>query len=130
MTMSSHPTVVVRDLVRKRVHRLEADRAGDALLVPNDFLVPEGPVALHDGLIEYAQGGHVAIGRTVRCTIDTLHPGQRVLIQLPPEVEVESTDTSAAGASEASAAPAGAPVPEQQPWWLCEVEAVDGRAAD
>jgi hypothetical protein len=128
MTMSSHPTVVVRDLVRKRVHRLEASGTRDALLVPNDFLVPEGPVAMHDGVIEYAQGGHTATGRTVPCSLDTLHPGQRVLLQLPPDPE--ATEARTAGASEAPAATAGELRPEDQPWWLCEVEEVDGLAAN
>jgi hypothetical protein len=104
MTLSSHPTVVVRDLVRKRVHRLEPDRAGHALLVPNDFLIPAGPVALDANLIEYEQGGHVATGRTTRCSVDALRPGQRVLLQLPSEGD--------------------------ELWWLCEVEEVNGLAAD
>lgn len=95
--------VLVRDVVRHARYQLSGIER--MLRVPYDLLNPVGPVQLHDGLITYLQGGELRNGRVAEAELADARPGERVLLRLPPTQNEEE-------------------------WWLCEVEEVDGVAAD
>jgi hypothetical protein len=94
------PQVIrVRDVVRAGVHEFGPDEP--ALRGPYELFNPAGPVLRQGPLAEYVQGGAIHSGRIAETALGDTHPGERVLLQLPPHASAEE-------------------------WWLCEVEAVNG----
>ena len=69
------------------------------LRVPYDLFRPEGPARYEGEMIEYLQAGEVRLGRTAPAPVANAHPGERVLLRLPP-------------------------TEHDNEWWLCEVEEV------
>ena len=92
----------VRDLVRHGVHDLGPDVL--VLRGPYELFNPVGPARLHGDLVEWLQGIAMHTARVTRARLGDAHPGERVLVRIPP---LDSPDE----------------------WWLCDVEAVDGIAA-
>lgn len=95
--------VHVRDVVR----RLEVDlpASANALRVPYDLFNPRGPVLVKGDLINYLQDGELRTGRAVHANLGETHPGERVLVRVPP-------------------------IHAENEWWLCEVTSVDGVTVD
>lgn len=89
--------VVVRDLVRNARHELPGNKP--MLRVPYDLFQAEGPAEYGEEMIKYQQGGEVRLGRTAPAPLADAHPGERVLLRLPPSED-------------------------DNQWWLCEVEEV------
>jgi hypothetical protein len=90
-------SVVVRDLTRNARHELPGHKP--MLRVPYDLVQPEGPAEYGEGMIKYLQGGEVRLGRTAPAPLADAHPGERILLRLPP-------------------------CKNYKQWWLCEVEEV------
>jgi len=94
------PRVIrVRDVVRGGVY--ERGPEEQALRGPYELFNPVGGVRRRGRLIDYLQGDVIRSARFRQAVLGDCHPGERVLLRLPP-LEVEDE------------------------WWLCEVEAVDG----
>lgn len=64
-----------------------------------------GAVHRRGHLVDYLQGNVIRSGRVVSTVLGATHPGERVLLKLPPATSEDQ-------------------------WWLCDVEAVDGIEAD
>jgi hypothetical protein len=92
----------VRDLVRHGVHHLGPDVV--VLRGPYDLFKPVGPARLCRDLVEWLEGAAIHTARVSPARLGDAHPGERVLVRIPP---LASPDE----------------------WWLCDVEAVDGIAA-
>jgi hypothetical protein len=92
----------VRDVARHGVYDLGPDEP--ILRVPYELLHPVGPVRRRGVLIDWLEGGVIRSGRAVAATLGESQAGERVLVRLPP-------------------------LTDEEQWWLCEVEAVDGVAA-
>jgi hypothetical protein len=96
-------TIRVRDVVRKGVYDLDG---GEPMFrVPYDLFNPVGPVQMRGDLIHYLQAGEMRTGTKAPGTLGDAHPGERVIVQLPP-------------------------AKAENEWWLCEVMEVDGVAVD
>lgn len=91
----------VRDVCREGVYEFGPDQR--VLRVPYDMFDPVGAVRQRGTLVDWLEGDVIRSARYVEVELGDCHPGERVLVRLPPEVDDE--------------------------WWLCEVEAVDGVAA-
>jgi hypothetical protein len=63
-----------------------------------------GPVFQHGAMVDWVEGGIVRSARVAAGLLRDAHPGERLLVLLPP-----------GGSSDE--------------WWLCDVEAVDGVGA-
>ncbi len=91
----------VRDVARGDVYELAP---GQAILRGSyDLFEPKGAVRERGGLVDWVEGGTVRTSRVAPASLGDAHPGERVLVNLPPHADHE--------------------------WWLCDVEAVDGVAA-
>jgi hypothetical protein len=92
----------VRDVVRQGVYDFGPEER--VLRVPYEMFDPVGAVRLRGTLVDWLEGDVIRSARFAETELGDCHPGERVLVRLPPDAENE--------------------------WWLCEVEAVDGvRAA-
>jgi len=101
--MADGPHVIrVRDVARRGVHDLGADVP--VLRGSYELFNPVGPVRLHGDVVEFLQGVSMHASRVAPARLGETHPGERVLVRIPP---LDAPDE----------------------WWLCEVEAVDGVAA-
>jgi hypothetical protein len=97
------PQVIrVRNVTRGRVYELGPFEP--VLRGPYELFNPAGAVRRHGPLVEWLQADNKRSARVAPAVLGDTHPGERVLLQLPPR---NSEDE----------------------WWLCEVEAVDGVAA-
>ncbi len=97
------PQVIrVRDVVRGALYDFGADRP--MMRVPYDVFLPVGPVHRREALVDWVEANVIRSARVAEGLLGDAHPGERVLLRLPP------------GASD-------------DEWWLCDVEAVDGVAA-
>jgi hypothetical protein len=97
------PRVIrVRDVARDGVYEFGPEEP--MLRGPYELFNPVGSVRQRGGLVDWVQGGVIRSARVVLSALGDAHPGERVLLRLPPRVSDEA-------------------------WWLCEVEAVDGIAA-
>jgi hypothetical protein len=97
------PQVIrVRDIARHGVYELGPDEP--ILRGPYELFNPVGPVRQRGALVDWAQAGVIRSARVVPALLGESHPGERVLLRLPPRRAPED-------------------------WWLCEVEAVDGATA-
>jgi hypothetical protein len=94
----------IRDVVRNATYELHPDEP--ILFVPYDLFQPSGAVRARDGLITWTEGKVARSGRAVRSTLRNAEVGVRVLARVPT------------GAS------------EDDEWWHCEVEVVDGVAGN
>jgi hypothetical protein len=93
----------VRDVARHEVYDCTPDEA--VLRGPYELFQPKGPVRLRpDGLVEWEEGLGTRSARVAGAVLGDTHPGERVLIRLPPRVSEE--------------------------WWLCEIQAIDGVVAN
>jgi hypothetical protein len=93
----------IRDIARGQVYERGPDEP--ALRGPYELFQPTGAVHRRGSLVDYLQGNVIRSGRVVSTVLGMTHPGERVLLKLPP--------TRA-----------------EDEWWLCDVEAVDGIEAD
>jgi hypothetical protein len=93
----------VRDVARDGVYDLGPDEP--VLRGPYDLFNPVGPVRRRGALIDWLEAGVIRSARAASAMLGDTQPGERVLLRLPPR-------------------------PNEDDWWLCEVEAVDGVAAD
>jgi hypothetical protein len=92
----------VRDVVRQGVYDFGPEER--VLRVPYEMFDPVGAVRMRGNLVDWLEGNVIRSARFAEAELGDCHPGERVLVRLPPDAENE--------------------------WWLCEVEAVDGvRAA-
>jgi hypothetical protein len=89
----------VRDVTRDGVYELGPDEP--ILRGTYELFHPIGPARLRGALVDWVQARVIRSARVARAALGDAHPGERVLLQLPPR---ESEDE----------------------WWLCEVEALDG----
>jgi hypothetical protein len=97
------PRVIrVRDVARDGVYEFGPEEP--MLRGPYELFNPVGPVCQRGVLVDWVQGGVIRSARVVPSALGDAHPGERVLLRLPPRVSEDE-------------------------WWLCEVEAVDGIAA-
>jgi hypothetical protein len=97
------PRVIrVRDVARDGVYDLGPDEP--ILRGPYDLFNPIGPVRRRGALIDWLQAGVIRSARAASGSLGDAHPGERVLVRLPPQTTEDD-------------------------WWLCEVESVDGVAA-
>jgi len=93
----------VRDVARGgEAHELGPEEP--ALRVPYDMFWPKGPAARNGDAIDWVEGNTPRMGRFAETRLGECHPGERVLVRIPPPVD-------------------------EGDWWLCEVEAVDGESA-
>jgi hypothetical protein len=92
----------VRDVARHGLYDLGPDEP--ILRGPYELFDPIGAVRRRGTLVDWLQAGVIRSARTVAATLGDTRPGERVLLRLPPQTDEEE-------------------------WWLCEVEAVDGVAA-
>src|SRR5258708_25840240 len=93
------PRVIrVRDVSRDGVYELGPDEP--ILRGPYELFQPVGAVRRRGALVDWLQAGVIRSARTKASTLGDAHPGERVLVRLPP--------------------------PSEDEWWLCDVEAVDG----
>jgi hypothetical protein len=98
------PQVIrVRDVVRGDTHELGPQER--ALRVPYDMFHPAGAVQLHDAEVEWVEGETVRHARFTEAVLGGFRPGERVLVCFTPSER-------------------------DGKWWLCDVQAVDGVAAD
>ena len=88
----------VRDIARNGVYELGPQEP--ILRVPTDLSHPVGPARRRGTLVDWVQARVIRSARVASGALGEVHPGERVLLQLPPAVSDE--------------------------WWLCEVETVDG----
>ncbi len=72
---------------------------------PYDLFQPVGAVRRRGALIDWLEGGVIRSARVAPGVLGDAHPGERVLLRLPPRSQ------------------------DDDDWWLCDVEAVDGIAA-
>jgi hypothetical protein len=92
----------VRDVARLGIYELGPDEF--VLRGAYELFHPVGPVRKRGELVDWVQGTVIRSARTVPARLGETHPGERVLLKLPP---LDSGRT-------------------EDEWWLCEVEAVDG----
>ncbi len=93
------PQVIrVRDIARDGVYELGPNEP--ILRGAYELFRPVGPARLRGVLIDWVQARVIRSSRVAPAQLGDTHPGERVLVQLPP------------------------PGPDE--WWLCEVEALDG----
>lgn len=93
--------IQVRDVARAGVHQFGPEEP--VLRVPYDLFHPQGAVRKQGLLVEWSDGGQVRSARVAPAFLGDTHPGERVLLQLPPHMDDE--------------------------WWLVDVEAINGAAA-
>jgi hypothetical protein len=93
----------VRDVAREGVYDLGPDES--ILRGPYDLFHPIGPVRRRGALIDWLEAGVIRSARAAAATLGETQPGERILVRLQPRASDDE-------------------------WWLCEVEAVDGVAAD
>jgi hypothetical protein len=99
------PEVIrLRDVVRGEVHELGPETP--ILRGPYELFQPVGSVRRRDGLVEWTEAGATRSARVAPAELGDAHPGERVLLRLPPGQ------------------------PQGDEWWLCEVEAVDGNTVN
>jgi uncharacterized membrane protein YeaQ/YmgE (transglycosylase-associated protein family) len=93
-------TIRVRDVARNEVYDCAPEEA--VLRGPYDLFQPNGPVRLRpDGLVEWEEGHDKRNSRVAAAVLGDTHPGERVLMRIPPHVS-------------------------EGEWWLCEIQAIDG----
>jgi len=94
------PQVIrVRDVARAGVYELGPNEP--ILRGTYELFQPIGPARRRGSLVDWVQARVLRSCRVVPGALGDAHPGERVLVRLPPtEPKYE--------------------------WWLCEVEAVDG----
>jgi hypothetical protein len=92
----------VRDVARGGRYDLGPDEP--MMRVPYDLFQTVGPVLQHGALVDWEDGGVVRSGRVAAGLLGHAHPGERILVHLPPSGSEDE-------------------------WWLCDVEAVDDEAA-
>jgi hypothetical protein len=102
VSISMPRAIRVRDVARRGVHTLGPDEP--ILRVPYDLFHPVGAVQRRGELVDWLEGGVIRSARYATTTLGDAHPGERVLLRLPPQ-----------------------DAPDE--WWLCDIEAVDGVAA-
>jgi hypothetical protein len=101
--MREQPRVIrIRDIARHGVHELGPNVA--VLRGPYNLFNPVGPARVHGNMVDWLHGTTLDTARVVPGRLGDVHPGERVLVQIPP---LDSPDE----------------------WWLCDVEAVNGVAA-
>lgn len=94
------PRVIrIRDVARGGVYELGPDEP--MLRGPYEMFQPFGAVTRRGKLVDWLQAEVIRSGRAIESKLGDAHPGERVLVQLPPRASEDE-------------------------WWLCEVEAVDG----
>jgi hypothetical protein len=93
----------VRDVARGFAHDLGPEHR--ALRVPYDIFHPEGAIRVNEADVEWVEGRLARRGRFAETVLGDCHPGERVVVLL----------MAVAGENE---------------WWLCDIESVDGVAAD
>jgi hypothetical protein len=94
------PQVIrVRDVARAGVYELGPNEP--ILRGTYELFQPVGPARLRGSLVDWVQAGVIRSSRVARAELGDAHPGERVLLRLPP-------------------------LDPQDEWWLCEVEALDG----
>lgn len=97
---TSMPQVIrVRDVARDGTYDLGPEEP--MLRGPYELFHPVGPARLRGALVDWVQARVIRSARVAHAELGDAHPGERVLLQLPPR---ESKDE----------------------WWLCEVESLDG----
>jgi hypothetical protein len=89
----------VRDVARAGVYDLGPQEP--ILRGPYELFQPFGAVRRRGSLVDWAEGTTIRSARAAPAMLAEAHPGERVLVRLPP---LDRADE----------------------WWLCEVEAVDG----
>ena len=92
----------VRDVVRGGSYELAPDEP--MLRGPYELFSPVGSVMRRGALVDWLQDGVIRSARVAPALLGDAHPGERVLLHLPPSSS-------------------------EHEWWLCEVETVDGVAA-
>ena len=92
----------VLDIARSATHVLGPTEP--TLRGPYELFRPVGPVQRRGDLVEWTEGELRRTARAIETVLGETHPGERVLLRLPP---LDAPDE----------------------WWLCEVQAVDGVAA-
>jgi hypothetical protein len=93
----------VRDVARDGVYDLGPEEP--ILRGPYELFRPVGAVRQRGTLVDWLQAGVIRSARAVPADLGSAHPGERVLVRLPPRASPDE-------------------------WWLCDVEAIDGVAAD
>jgi hypothetical protein len=71
---------------------------------PYDLFDPVGPVRQRGALVDWLEAGVIRSARVNPGLLGDAHPGERILVRLPPHASDDE-------------------------WWLCDVQAVDGVAA-
>jgi hypothetical protein len=89
----------IRDVARGGVYELAPEEP--ILRVPYDLFHLIGAVRRRGALVDWLEAGVIRSARVSPSTLGDGHPGERVLLRLPPLIPADE-------------------------WWLCEVEAVDG----
>jgi hypothetical protein len=98
----------LRNVVREEVFERRSDEP--ILRVPYDLFQPDGAARMNGELAQWLEGGVVRTGRVAPGKLGDTAPGERVLLRVDPGALLDS--------------PTGVP---EDDWWLCEVEAVNGR---
>lgn len=88
----------VRDVARNAVHELGPQEP--VFRGTYDLFHPVGPAQRRGALVDWVQSRVIRSARVAPTVLGEAHPGERVLVRLPPF--------------------------EADEWWLCEVEAIDG----
>ena len=89
----------VQDVARRGVYEFGPEEP--VMRGPYDLFHPAGAVHRRGPLVEWREGDQPRTARVVGSTLGTTHPGERVLVRLPPRADDDE-------------------------WWLCEVQSVDG----
>jgi hypothetical protein len=98
------PQVIrVRDVARAGVYELGPEEP--ILRGPYELFRPVGAAHLRGALVDWLQDSVVKSARVAPAFLRDVHPGERVLLQLPCSPHKDKDDSE---------------------WWLVEVEAVDG----
>ena len=98
----------VRDVVRGGTY--DFGPAEPMLRSTYELFQTTGPLTRRGALVDWQDGDDVRWARAIETTLGDAHPGERVLLRL----EFTSADEAR----------------DEETWWLCDVEAVDGLAAD
>jgi hypothetical protein len=92
----------VLDIARSASHDLGPEEP--ILRGPYELFRPLGAIRRQGDLIAWREGDLERTARVVQAKLGDAHPGERVLLRLPPRTAEDE-------------------------WWLCEVQMVDGIAA-
>jgi hypothetical protein len=91
----------IRDVAREAIYDMGSELR--ALRVPYEMFNPTGPVRRRGELMDWFEGNAMHSGRFAEAELGDCHPGDRVIVRLPPQASEDE-------------------------WWLCEVQAIDGVA--